>query len=326
MAREEASFDSALRRARSATTLAPRTPAFLARAPDVDGNDAWPGDVTFSSSATLNAQFWLEQFPWRPTAAWATIAGLLAVALEPQGGSVDWRTIVLLLLLVDPLWGSIWRLAAGRDELLPLQHKVMPRPVWLPYMKAGSPAAQLFDGDYVRAMPLLFRVGLPSLILAGALAVVLTPVALWMTLLVFGLSVIGWITRRALHSTTSLLHSLVTITLPWLLTLSLFGQQLTDRDWVIHCTLIIFWTLHNWGEGRNLRAAADPLGLLLLAVAEVGLISMLIFSQAPLALAMLVVLWLPTWLAIYHRQSLQHLQFIWLLAMLLSAWALGQTF
>lgn len=76
----------------------------------------------------------------------------------------EWRTILLVLVLVDPLWGSIWRLAAGREELLPLQTKVTPHLVWLPYLKPGSPAARLFDWNYVRAVPLLFRVGLPEFV------------------------------------------------------------------------------------------------------------------------------------------------------------------
>lgn len=277
---------------------------------------------TFSSSATLNAQFWLEQFPWRPTAAWAVAAALLATGSSLL--TLDWRTVVLVILLADPLWGSIWRLAAGRAEVLPLHNKVAPRAVWLPYLLPESPAAQLLDWHQLRALPLLFRVGLPSLLLATGVAAALTSTALWMTLCVLAVSIIGWITRRALKSSTTLLHSLVTVTLPWLLGLTLFGEQISDADWPIHLLLIIFWSLHNWGEGRNLRSSADGLGLLLLAVAEVGIISLLIFVRAPFGVALLIVLWLPTWLAIYYRRPLQRLDFVWLLAMLLSAWALGQ--
>ncbi|MEZ4675460.1 MAG: hypothetical protein R2932_14600 [Caldilineaceae bacterium] len=277
---------------------------------------------TFSSSATLNAQFWLEQFPWRPTAAWAVVAAVFALGINPM--SLDWRMLVLALLLADPLWGSIWRLAAGRKELLPLQPSQAKRRVWLPYLLPDSPAARLFDWDHARALPLLFRVGLPSLLLASAIAIVLQPLALWMTGCVFLVSILGWITRRALQSSTTFLHSVVTVTLPWLLALTLFGPQITDQEWNIHLVLILLWTLHNWGEGRNLRESADPLGLLLLAIAEVGMISLLIFLKAPFWLALLIILWLPTWLAVYYRRSVQHLNFFWLLTMLLSAWAMGQ--
>jgi len=281
--------------------------------------------TTFSSSATLNAQFWLEQFPWRPTAAWATVAALLMTGLGWGAFSGEWRTITLLLLLVDPIWGSIWRLAAGRDELLPLQTKVAPRPVWLPYLKPDSPAARLFDWNYVRAVPLLFRVGLPSLALALVVAAVLDPLAIWLTGAVFLASVLAWIVRRTLNSSANFLHSVVTVALPAGLALSLFPPVLDAGEQPLYLLLIAFWTLHNWGEGRNLRSSADPWGLLLLGVAEMGMVSVLLFVQAPLWLAFLILLWLPTWLAIYQGQNLRRLNFIWLAALLLSAWAVGQS-
>ncbi len=282
-------------------------------------------EMTFSSSATLNAQFWLEQFPWRPTAAWAAIAALLATGLGWQAFTGEWRTIILLLLLVDPIWGSIWRLAAGRDELLPLQTKVAPRPVWLPYLKAESPAARLFDWNYLRAVPLLFRVGLPSLLLALVVAAVLAPLAIWLTGAVFLASVLAWIVRRTLHSSANFLHSLVTVALPATLALTLFPPATGAVDRPLYLLLVVFWTIHNWGEGRNLRSSADPWGLLLLGVAEMGMISVLLFIQAPLWLAFLILLWLPTWLAIYQGQKLRRFNFLWLATLLLSAWAVGQS-
>jgi hypothetical protein len=281
-------------------------------------------DITFSSSATLNAQFWLEQFPWRPTAAWAAVGALLASGLGWQAFRTEWRSIILLLLLVDPLWGSIWRLAAGRAELLPLQTRVVPHAVWLPYLKPDSPAARLFDWNYVRAVPLLFRVGLPTLSLALVVAAVLDPLAIWLTGAVFLASVLAWIVRRALNSSANFLHSLVTIALPALLAIRHFPPPAGAADWPLYMLLLAFWTLHNWGEGRNLRSSADPWGLLLLGIAEMGMISVLLLLQAPLWLAFLILLWLPTWLAIYQGQNLRRLNFIWLAALLLTAWAVGQ--
>ena len=281
-------------------------------------------EMTFSSSATLNAQFWIEQFPWRPTAAWSALATVLSIGFGWPALVGEWRTLVLLLVLVDPLWGSIWRLAAGREELLPLHTKVIPRTVWLPYLKANSPAARLFDWNYVRAVPLLFRVGLPSLLLAALVAAALDLTALWLTGAVFLVSVLAWIVRRTLNSSANFLHSLVTVALPALLVLIHFQPSELPAQWSVHLLLIVFWTIHNWGEGRNLRSIADGWGLLLLGIAEMGMISLLLFIQAPLWLAFLILLWLPTWLAIYQGQNLRRLNFIWLAAMLLSAWAVGQ--
>ena len=47
--------------------------------------------------------------------------------------------------------------------------------------------------------------------------------------------------------------------------------------------------------------------------------------RAPLWLALMSVLWLPTWLLIYQRRPLQRLNFWWLLGMLMSGLALGQS-
>ncbi len=281
--------------------------------------------ITFSSSATFNAQFWLEQFPWRPTAAWAVLAALLAIGFDWPLLRWQWRTIILLLVLADPLWGSIWRLAAGRDELLPLQTTVAPNPIWLPYLKAGSPAARLFDWNYVRAVPLLFRVGLPSLLLGLVVAAAIDWAAVWMTGAVFLASILAWVVRRTFQGSAHLLHSLVTITLPALLVLAVFPSPDEQAQSTVPLLLIGFWTLHNWGEGRNLRSSADPWGLLLLGAAEIGMLSVLLFLQLPVWLAFLVLLWLPTWLAIYQDHSLRRYPFIWLVTLLLSAWAVGQS-
>ncbi|MBX3015127.1 MAG: hypothetical protein KF832_26650 [Caldilineaceae bacterium] len=284
-----------------------------------------PQELTFSSSATLNAQFWIEHFPWRPTAAWAALAGWLAMGLDVPFWLDEWRAIVLVLLLVDPLWGSIWRLAAGREELLPLPAKVTTPPVWLPYLQPGSPAARLFDWNYVRAVTLLFRVGMPTLLLTMVIAAVIDPLAVVLTGTVILVSVLAWLVRRTLQSSAHFLHSVVTIALPALLAIDLFAPVQRDATWTLRLLFFVFWTIHNWGEGRNLRSIADSWSLLLLGIAQLGIMSILIFLQAPLWLALLVLLWLPIWLAIYQGQTLQRFHFLSLMALLLSAWAIGHS-
>ncbi len=125
-------------------------------------NPVVQGDLTLSSSATINAQFWFSQFPLRPTAAWAAVAALLAAGSATLGLSLGWRELALLLLLVDPLWGAIWRLAAGRLELLPLRERDRTGVVWLPYLKADSPAARLLGWDDNGVLHLIMRVALPE--------------------------------------------------------------------------------------------------------------------------------------------------------------------
>ena len=88
--------------------------------------------------------------------------------------------------------------------------------------------------------------------------------------------------------------------------------------------LVFLWFLHNWGEMRVLRGAPDVVGIALLAAADLGVALLLITARQPIWLAVLVVLWLPTWLAVYRRQPMTRLNFWWLAALLVSAAAVGQ--
>ncbi|CAN5593957.1 hypothetical protein BH10CHL1_BH10CHL1_20650 [soil metagenome] len=282
-------------------------------------------DLNFGNSATLNAQIWLGQFPWRPTAAWAVVAALLSIGLTTRRLDLNWQAAALLLLLVDPLWGSIWRLAAGRAELLPLHTQAVKYQIWLPYLQRDAPAARLLGWDNAGAFPLLFRVALPSLLLASAISLALGMTAVWMTGLVALVSILGWISRRVLQLSPAFLHSVVTIALPWTLAINLFGLAGNGgTHWRLNLAFVLLWVVHNWGEGRSVRLLDDWLGLTLLGGAEAGMILLFVLARAPLWLVPLVVLWLPAWLAVYHKQSLQRANVWWLLAMLVSSFAVGQ--
>jgi hypothetical protein len=284
---------------------------------------AAPDELILSGSATLNAQIWFSHFPLRPTAGWAALAALLAAGLLARSLLLDWREVALLLLLVDPLWGSIWRLASGRAEMLALPARAEQRGVWLPYLEPGSPAARLLGWDEQGVLHLVLRVVFPTVALALAIALVLGETAFWLTLLVTVLSIGGWIARHSVQHIPALLHSAVTIALPWGLALSQVGLSPADDLWTAHLALIAVWFLHNWGEGRCLRQTGDRLGIGLLAAADLALALLLVVARAPLWLALMSILWLPTWLLVYQRRPLARLNFWWLAAMLLSGLALG---
>jgi hypothetical protein len=283
------------------------------------------GDLTLSSSATINAQFWFSQFPLRPTAAWAAAAALLATSPSTFGLTLDWQELALLLLLVDPLWGAIWRLAAGRLELLPLRERDVPAQVWLPYLQPGSPAARLLGWDDKGVLHLVMRVALPSALLAVAVALTLSATALWLTGIILALALAGWIVRHTVGYVPAAFHSAATVALPWALTLAQVGVNPEGEFWTYHLVLVGLWFVHNWGEGRLLRSAGDLLGISLLALSDLGLAILLVVVRAPLWLALMSALWLPTWLLIYQRRPLQRLNFWWLVGMLISALALGQS-
>jgi hypothetical protein len=282
-------------------------------------------DIDLAGSATLNAQFWLNRFPWRPTAGWAVVAAILSLGALWQPVSIDWPAMALLLLLADPLWGGIWRLAGGRTELLPLRDRDLDQGVWLPYMESGSPADLLLGRHEQGVLHLVFRVALPTVLVTFAIAFVLGPAAIWMTVALLAVSMLGWLIRHTVHVVPAILHSVVTIVLPWFLALTLLGANAEHERWGVLAGLVALWFLHNWGEIRVLRASPDTLGIALLAVADAGIALMLVSARAPVWLAVLVVLWLPTWLSILRRRPMLRLNFWWLLAMLVSAAAVGQS-
>lgn len=274
------------------------------------------------ASGLLNAQVWMERAPWRPTALWAGVAGLLATGLPLA--AINWQTLALTLLLADVLWGSLWRLSGGRDVLLPLAPRVLRQQVRLPYLELGSPAARLFSDDHTDLWPLAFRVGVPAVLLAFVVAAVLGAGALFLTLSVVLITILGWTARHTLAGIPVILFSLVAIGLPWLLVVRELTPAAADVQWAPQIMLAGAWVVHHWGETRVLTDSGDTVGLALLAAAEVALCVLLVVMQAPLWLGLIVLLLLPTWLAIFRGQSVGHMSPFWLLAMLLSALALGQ--
>jgi hypothetical protein len=297
-------------------------------------------------SATVSAQWWLQESPWRLTAGWTVLAALLAFGLFSRPFFIDWRMVALTLLLVDPLWGSLWRLAGGRAALLPLRAQAQSGATWLPYLRPGSPAARLLGWDQHEApdsprravLPLVFRVGLPTLILPLAIGWVLGAQALWLTVAVITVSGIAWIGRQFMTVPPSILKSLVTVTLPWALMLGLLNLSRSHEMFGFHLGLIALWTLHHWGQTRIVNSATrldqavpveqarpspDPIGIGMLAVADLGLGALLIVAQTPIWLAPLAICWLPTYLTIYQGKRSDRLTYWWLAAMLLSSVAIG---
>jgi hypothetical protein len=88
--------------------------------------------------------------------------------------------------------------------------------------------------------------------------------------------------------------------LPWLL---LLWQHAAEPAWGAALAVAALWTLHHWGEVRILSDGHDAIAMLLLAVGELGVCALLIVGQAPLWLAAVVLLLLPTWLAIVQGRA-----------------------
>ena len=316
--------DSWLRRLRGLVAAPPAPRAAHADA----ATDAATAAATAAATGVINLQVWMDQAIWRPAGFWAFGAGLLASGALRQAGDLNWQGLALLALLVDALWGGIWRLAGGRGVLLALPPRpaAANAPFVLPYIQPGSPAARLLRGDHTDVWTSALRIGAPVTLLALVLAALLGVYALGLTLAVIVLAALGWTVRRSFGHAALLLHSVVAVGLPWVLTVQIAAEQAQPGalNWLPQLLLPGCWVLHHWGGLRN-QEAADQLGLLLMALAQIGMCGLLIAVQSPLWLAPLILLLLPNWLLAWQGQPLRRLRFLWLAAMLLSAAALGQT-
>jgi hypothetical protein len=298
------------------------------------------------AASLVDAQFWIGRTPWRPAAFWCVVAGLLASGLAQgasglaqgasglaQGASglaqewarFDGKTVVLIVLLADVVWGALWRMAGGRSALLALPATQTGPPAWLPYLQADSPAARLFTAEEPNVWAYALRAGGPALFLALLISATLGSSALLLTGAAMTTAALGWAWRRYFGSLPALLASLATVGLPWALALMSAGNAWNSWQWLAQLALLALWVIHQWGAGRLLAHGHDWVGLGLTAVAQLGVCVLLIVSQTPLWVALIVLLLLPTWLAVTRQQPLQRQQLLWLGAMLVSAFALGQT-
>lgn len=293
----------------------------------------WQGRMPLAS-ATLATQVWAEASPWRTTAGWSMAAALLAAGALQTWGSLNGQMLVLLWLLVDLLWGALWRLAGGRPHLLTLKAGPASEATTLrlPYIREGSPAAQLMRLDEQNSIPYLVRVAFPTLLLTLVVAAALGLPALVATALLAAVAVGGWTLRRTLNTPPLLLHAVATVLLPWLL-VSVQWQMApagygwgANPQWNASLGLALCWTLHAWGEGRATVWVGDRLASCLLGAAQVGILAVLVINHVPIWVPLTAVLLMPTWLRLMRRQPLAGpggLAPWWLAALITSALALG---
>ena len=280
------------------------------------------GAVTVrSGSSIIDVRMWLDQSPWRIAAGWTVLAALLA-----SGASMDYvtahaSTLVLLFLLADPLWGSVWGLMSTPNSLPFLQQSMQRSRVWLPYLRSGSPAARLFGMDGPSILAIVYRVALPAIFLALLVSLILPPVALWLTLAVVVVSSAGWLHQQVELIPVTLLHVLLTVALPWLLIVFVVG---TDTDQTFQLALAALWSIHVWGSQTYHDGGRKVLALAAIAASQAGIGVLFIFLQLPLWLVFFALFSLPTWLALYQGQSLERVRLWWMAAMLTSGLALGQ--
>lgn len=280
-----------------------------------------PSAATIAGSSIIDVRMWFDESPWRIAAGWTVLAAILATGASLESLSARMPTLVLLFLLADPLWGSIWGLMSTPGSFPPLERALGRSRVWLPYLRSGSPAARLFGMDGPSILALIYRVALPAIVLALAVSLILHPAAIWLTLAVIGISTAGWLHQQVESIPVRLLYVLVTVALPWLLVVTVLGQ---DAESTPQWLLAGLWTLHLWAGQLHRTPSLQLFGMAGLGVAQAGMAVLFVLLQLPLWLLFLVIFFLPTWLAIYRGHPLERVRFWWMAGMLVSAVGLGQ--
>lgn len=280
-----------------------------------------PGSDSRIGSSIVDVRMWLDDSPWRIAAGWTVLTGLLASGLTLDELSARVMTVGLLFLLADPLWGSIWGLMSAPESLPSTRRGSTRSRVWLPYLRTGSPAARLLGMDGPSVLAHIFRGALPAILLALVISALLHPAALWLTFLFVGVSTVGWLHQHLRAIPLGLLVAVAAVVLPWLLVVLALGEVKNPNGQVVLAGL---WALHMWGASSAQSAPDQPWGVALLAAAQLGMGILLVVLQLPLWLFFLVLTFLPTWIAIYRRETLERVEIWWLIALLLSGLALGQ--
>lgn len=277
--------------------------------------------ATIAGSSIIDVRMWFDESPWRIAAGWTVLAAILATGASLESLSARMPTLVLLFLLADPLWGSIWGLMSTPGSFPPLERALGRSQVWLPYLRSGSPAARLFGLDGPSILALIYRVALPCIFLAVAVSLILHPAALWLTLAVIGVSTAGWLHQQVESIPVRLLYVLVAVALPWLLVVVVLGEGAEPTAQLLLAGL---WTLHLWAGQLHRTPSLQFFGMVGLGVAQAGMALLFVLLQLPLWLLFLSIFFLPTWLAIYRGHSLERVRFWWMAGMLISGVAVGQ--
>ena len=267
-------------------------------------------------------RLWLTRSPWRLCAAWAVIAGALA-----SGGlalpSRDWVRLLLLVFLADPAWGSLWTVLAERrrdalDDSIPLAAPA------LPYLLPGSPAARLLGwAESDLSLMTAWRLGLPGLLAAGAVSLILGREAVITTGLAILFCLVGWVTRRLNGQPNGWAQAMLTMGLPWALGYVAYAP--VSGSAAALALAFVLWQRAALGIEQGGRLAWP-----MLAVSQIIALGVLVSAHLPMWAGGLALVIAPTWWMAGSLRNgdrspalLERVQKWWWLALLLSALALG---
>jgi hypothetical protein len=194
----------------------------------------------------------------------------------------------------------------------------------LPYLQFNSPAARLLGwGEGDRSLEAVWRLGIPGLLMALSVALILGGEAVLATALALALCFVGWVTRRLNGQPDMRAQALLTVGLPWAL-----GHLAYAPMTMLSAGLALAFTVWQYtaldiehGEGRTWW---------LLGLAQGAVIVTLVIAGHSLWAAGVALVSVPTWWmavsirpAVWGLTVLTRAQVWWWMALLMSGWALG---
>ena len=234
--------------------------------------------------------------------------------------------LVLALTVAELLWTALWM-----QLVAPLHwpgRLARHRPA-LPYIAPASPAARLLGWQQPGTLAAIVRGGLPLVLLSLLLAYLLSPTALLLTVGAVALVILSVIARQAgLVGLMHWLHALLIAALPIALGISLTGEWpvVPESLWLAGLAIGAILLARVAVEVRDLPfewigTGGSSLRLILLAgLGIAALAGVMLFSQKPLALGVIVLLAAAPLLMLARPDRVGHGAFqAWCLALVLVA-------
>jgi len=226
---------------------------------------------------------------WRIGPGWAVLAGAIASGGLLLDGSVLLR-LGGAMVLADLAWGAIWRMVSAHRSL-PAQRAGRRM---LPYTQADAPVARTVQWMHELSVSEDEGAGWQELavaaLLVAALSVMLCRTAAVISLLALCVIFAGAAFRRRWGEPIAV-HALLSVTLPWMLGMSVVEYSGVDSLWGESSSAIAVaasFTVLAWAVLRaRLRAEGGGVGVLF---GNLCVLASAIWLQTPVAVAVLAAL------------------------------------
>ena len=254
----------------------------------LDAGRAWRAMAFDEAGPLLTIQATLARRAWRIGPALAVLAGALASGASLLTGDAPLR-LVGAVILADPAWGLLWRLATSGEDHAGASKRTPPG---LPFAHPDAPLARALHRMEQMSSAAAWHELPMALALTAGLSVLLGPHALALTVAGLVVLFIAWL-AIARGGQPALAYALLSVGLPWTLGALLAGGA---GGFGLQLVLAGAFTLLMWGGQQVGRPAGRVWGVWL---GQAAVLLALVSLERPWAVAAAAVLCLPPgwWIA-----------------------------